>query len=288
MSEPNEPNELDELQAFFAAQLQSRRTLPKDAAISAQASKLIKASGTLSPVERLEIYREQFWLRHTSSLVEDFPGVSGILGQQAWAPLVEGYLAAHPPHSFTLRDLGLQFPAYVAAQHALEHHGLCSDMARLELAYVEIFDAEDAAPVAPEALASIAEDDWERVRIDFHPALRLLKTAYPVAALRRQLIEAQSSAATRGLPAPEAQCLLLFRRDLSMFHDVISEGAFALLSALTRRVPLVAACAEAQLEVPGEAASIEENVGAWFQSWAARGLIHQVQGLNAPLAGLHS
>ena len=272
----SESHELDELQAFFAEQLQTRRTLPKDALISAQASKLIKASGKLSPVERLEIYREQFWLRHTSSLVEDFPGVSGILGQQAWAPLVEGYLTAHPPRSFTLRDLGLQFPAYVETRQALPHHALCCDMARLELAYLEIFDAEDAAPVAPEALAGIAEDAWERVRIDFQPALRLLKTAYPVAALRRQLIEAQSSAENVLLPAREAQCVLLFRRDLSMFHERVSEGAYALLHALTRRVPLLPACAEAQREVPAEAASIEENVGAWFQSWAARGLIRDV------------
>ena len=269
-------NELDELQAFFAAQLQSRRFLPKNAAVSAQASQLIQASGTLSAVERLEIYREQFWLRHTSSLVEDFPGLSGILGQHAWASLVEGYLAAYPPQSFTLRDLGLQLPAYVQTQLALQQHDLCSDMARLELAYLEIFDAEDAAPVAPEALANIAEAEWERVRIDFHPAVRLLKTAYPVAALRRRLIEAQPNAQAVPLPAREAQCLLLFRRDLSMFHEVVTEGAHALLSALTRRVPLVPACAEAQREVPAEAASIEENVGAWFQSWAARGLITDV------------
>lgn len=269
-------SELDEIQAFFAAQLQSRRALPADARVSARASELFAATGALSPVERLELYREQFWLRHTSSLVEDFPGVSGILGQRAWAPLVEGYLATHPPRSFTLRDLGLKFPEYVEAQRTLAHHELCSNMARLELAYLEIFDAEDAAPVTPEALVNIAESAWERVRIEFHPAVRLLKTAYPVAALRRQLIEAQPHAESPPLPAPEAQYLLLFRREMALFHEQISEGAHALLRALTRRVPLVPACREAQHEVPSQASSIQENVGAWFQAWAARGLICKV------------
>src|ERR1700710_409227 len=127
-------SELDEIQAFFAAQMRSRRALTKDAAVSEQAARFVSSTGRLSPVERLEIYREQFWLRHTSSLVEDFPGVSGILGQRAWQPLVEGYLAAHPPQSFTLRDLGLRFPEYIAAQPTLEQHDLCCDMARLELA----------------------------------------------------------------------------------------------------------------------------------------------------------
>ena len=34
--------------------------------------------------------------------------MSGILGQAAWATLIEGYLEAHPPRSFTLRDLRLR------------------------------------------------------------------------------------------------------------------------------------------------------------------------------------
>jgi hypothetical protein len=269
-------SELDEIQAFFAAQLRSRRALTKDAAVSAQAERIVSRTGRLSPVERLEIYREQFWLRHTSSLVEDFPGVSGILGQRAWAALVEGYLEAHPPHSYTLRDLGLRFPEYVDSQSALEHHRLCSDMARLELAYLEIFDAADAPPISPEALARISDEAWPQVRITFHPALRLLKTEYPVAPLRRQLIEAQSSSENLPVPAREAHCQVLFRRDLQLFHEPISAGAYALLHALTRRVPLVPACEQAQAEVPSEAASIAESAAVWFQSWAARGLVVSV------------
>jgi hypothetical protein len=42
---------------------------------------------------------------------------------------------------------------------------------------------------------------------------------------------------------------------------VISEGAYALRLALTRRVPLVAACEQAQAGVPKAAASIAEKPG---------------------------
>jgi hypothetical protein len=271
------PSELDQIQLFFAEQLRKRRSLPKDAALSEQARSVVSAAGRLSPVERLEIYREQFWLRHTSSLVEDFPGLSGILGQAAWQPLVEGYLDAHPPQSYTLRDLGLRFPAYVATQHALEHYALCCDMARLELAYLEIFDAADSAPLNAAALAAIPEEAWPQARIELSPALRLLKVDHPVAALRKQLFFAQKSGETVAIPAPERQHLLLFRHDLAMFHEQLEPAAYALLEALTRRVPLVPACEQAQAENPEEAARIAENVGAWFQSWAARGFIASVE-----------
>ena len=267
-------NDLDEIQAYFATQLTSRRSLPKDAAASERARTVVKTQGALSAADRLEIYREQFWLRHTSSLVEDYPGVSRILGQAAWQALVEGYLDAHPPRSYTLRDLGLQFPAYVASQGQLEQHALCTDMARLELAYLELFDAADEAPVSPEALASIPEEAWERARIVFQPALRLLQVEYPVATLRRALLEAHAAVP---LPAPERHYLLLFRRDLQLFHEPISAAEHALLDALLSGTPLVPACEAALKRVPTAEAAIAENVASWFQSWAARGFVTAIE-----------
>ena len=268
--------DLDELQAFIATQLRSRRALPSDALLAQRAARLISTSGQLSPVERLEIYREQFWLRHTASLGEDFPGVSGILGQRAWQRLTEDYLDAHPPTTFTLRDLGLQLPEYIAGRLELEPElrVLCQDMARLERAYIEIFDAADALPITPEALAAVPEHAWEQAQLVIHPAVRLLALNYPVAELRKPLIEATDGAPSR--PAREPHCLLLFRdaqRDLQMFHERISAGAHALLGALMHPRSLLAACERAQAEVPGEAAIIAESIGPWFQSWAARGLI---------------
>jgi len=130
----------------------------------------------------------------------------------------------------------------------------------------------------PAALARISDDAWQRVRIAFHPALRLLKTEYPVAPLRRQLIEAQSSTENVRIPARDPHCQMLFRRDLRSFHEPISEAAYALLHALTRRVPLQAACEQAQAEVPAQAVSIAESAPSWFQSWAARGFVTGVVG----------
>ena len=276
-SPTDEPSELEQIQAFFAAQLRKRRALSKDPALAERARAIVSTTGQLSAIERLEIYREQFWLRHTASLIEDFPGLSGILGQTAWEALIEAYLEAHPPTSFTLRDLGLCLPQYVANQRQLPQHALCSDMARLELAYLEIFDAAEPAPLNAGALTGIPEAAWQRARIALHPALRVLAFEYPVATLRTQLFHARTSGEIVPLPARQPQHVLLFRRNLSMFHEPISAGAYALLSALTRRVPLVPACEQAQAEAPEEAQSIAENVGAWFQSWAARGFIASVE-----------
>jgi hypothetical protein len=270
-------NELDEIQAFMTAALQWRKALPNDRELATRAAACIAGNDVLSPVEQLEIYREQFWLRHTGSLVEDFPGVSGILGQDAWQRLSEEYLAAYPPASFTLRDLGARFPEFVERSSWLDHHALCVDMAHLELAYLEIFDAADAPPLDPHKLASMPENAWEHAEIVVNPALRLLAVRYPVPRLRRLLREAEVTLESVPIPEPEAAHLVLYRTDRQLFHDRLSAGASALLHALQERVPLLPACERAQLEVPEEAEAIARDVGQWFQEWGARGFVIDVR-----------
>src|ERR1041384_5709314 len=178
---------LSPLQEQLVSAIRARRALPGDAAWRAFADAHLGGSSRLSPVEQLEIYREQFWLRHTSSLVEDFPGLGGILGQAEWEKLPEAYLSQVDPESYTLRDLGFRLPEFLDQAGWLSHQELCLDMARLELAYIEVFDAPDTLPVAPENLASIPEESFTEARLVLAPCVRLLSLRYPVADLRRRL-----------------------------------------------------------------------------------------------------
>ena len=73
--------DLVRLQEWLAANIRSPRALTRDADLTREAARHLTGQGRLRPVDQLEISREQFWLRHTASLVEDFPGVGRILGQ---------------------------------------------------------------------------------------------------------------------------------------------------------------------------------------------------------------
>lgn len=265
-----------ETQSWMAPLLRRRRALPQDEEVGAAARLHIGGNDRLSPVEQLEIYREQFWLRHTSSLVEDFPGLSGILGQEEWEQLVEGYLEAATLSSFSLRDLGDGMPAYVERASALPHHDLCADMARLEWAYVEVFDAEDAPPLDGRKLATIPEDAWPSARIVFAPALALLEVRYPVADLRRKLREATSEPIP--IPSPERQNLVIYRgADKNLFHTPVSDLAYALIGALRKGFPLGQASELAAERVPNEAPTLESDVGEWFLDWGRRGWVIDVE-----------
>lgn len=264
---------LAELQAELAGLWQRRRALDTDPTVQEQAARIASGNDRLSPAEQIEVYREQFWLRHTASLVEDFEGLGGILGQKDWERLIEDYLATHPPRSFNLRDLGELLPAFVERSTWLPHHALCFDMARVEWAYIEVFDAADAPPLDPARLGTIPESAWETARIVLAPSLRLSSVGYPVARLRRDIRNKE----TVTLPAPEPENLVIYRDGArNLRHQPVSRGAFCLLEELARGTPLVAACQTAMSRVPEEAPAIEQSIGAWFQDFAARAWVVDV------------
>jgi hypothetical protein len=272
-------SEREALQRWIVECVQSRTALPHNEAISAVARGRLTGNARLSPVEQLEIYREQFWLRHTASLVEDFPGVGGILGQSEWEKLVESYLEMASPRAWTLRELGRRFPRHVESQHDLPHHALCRDMARLEWCFIELFDAAEHPPLDLAKLATLPSSTLETGQIALSPALALLEVGYPVADLRVELMAARSSreATPVSIPEPESQCLVLYRGlDRRLYHRPVGPEAFALLDALGRGLSLVSACEHALEQAPAHAERLQRNVGTWFQQWVKRGWIVDV------------
>jgi hypothetical protein len=265
---------LDELQQIAARLLRSRRALPARPDAAAFADAEISGNARLSPVEQLEIYREQFWLRHTSALLEDFPGVAGVIGQADWERLCEEYLERTPPASYDLAELGHAFATHVASSDWLEHRLLVADMARLEWAYVVAFGAEDAPRLDPAAIAAVPDEAWESASLVLSPSLTLLRVSYPVVALRRKLVTPEEEAVA--IPEPEAACLAVFRRDLSTRVETLSEAAFALLEALRDGKALMPALQTAAERTRVSLDEIGAELGAWFSAWSREGIVVRI------------
>jgi hypothetical protein len=98
--------------------------------MEAVASGLFKSTDALSSLERLEIYCKSYWFRLIESLSEDFPGLSTVLGSEAFERLARAYLDDCPSRSFTLRDLGNRLENWLQEHqdHAGDHAALALDM----------------------------------------------------------------------------------------------------------------------------------------------------------------
>jgi len=261
----------------MAAFLRRPRDLGTDEEARRFAETQLTGSARLSPVEQLEIYREQFYLRHTASLVEDFPGVGGILGQADWDRLVWDFLATRAPTSFDLAELGAGLADFAATRDWLPARDLVVDMARFEYAHLEVFAAPDSAPLDPAKLGAVPADAWERARLLPDSGLRLLALGYPVAPLRAQLLETrEDGSAGPPLPPPKPVFLAVHRRNLGVFHDELEPDAFALLAHVARGEPLGVACDSAAREAGVSMESLGAKLERWFAEWSARGYVVDV------------
>lgn len=146
---------------------------------------VIKPNDRLTSFQRLEIYNRQYWFRVLGSLAEDFPGLQAVVGERRFEKLCQDYLIAHPSRSHTLRDLGRHLHDWLCDHpgHAGRRHLLALDMARLEWANIESFDAATLPVITQDGLLDFASDA-SGLRLRLQPSLRLITVSHPVDDIR--------------------------------------------------------------------------------------------------------
>lgn len=277
-SEPVAPASLLRSQAFLTEVFQREHPVVGDEALSIAVGNFVTGSRTMTPAEQVDVYRHQFWLRHRSSLEEDYPGLQHIIGDEAFDVFVRAYLTAYPPKTPSLRDLGADIFRFAETYEGFpaDARALALDMIRYELAWVDVFDGPDPTPLDAQVIAAIPAEAWSSARIRLNPFVARLSLEHDVHRLRYAL-KANESAA---LPTrkPEGVRLALYRaRNVLHFEELTPDG-FALLQALDEGVPLVPACERITAGKSDETiAELNASIGAWFSAWARFGFITGIE-----------
>ena len=273
------PADLGALQDFVARAVRELEPLGEHAEIALATPALVAGNARLSPVQQLDIYREQFWLRHVAVMEEDFVSLHTLLGHDAFHELSRDYLTAHPPRSFTLRDLGDELATFLAASPKYAGDALLADLARLEWCFVEAFDASEAPPLDVSRIAAAREEDWPRATLVLHPSVQRVVLAHPAHAYRAAARRYQSDGGDApARPAPARTCVVVYRGPEVLHYIDLEPPAFALLDALASGTPLEQACERAAAEAGiGDASALEGQVGAWFQQWTGLGWVSEVR-----------
>ena len=262
--------ELPKLQSEIATFVRQNMAISDHPRSFKSAQKLATGNARMTPCDQLDVYREQFFLRHVGSLREDFPTLEHLLGVEKFEKMCAEYLAAAPPRSFALRDASDRMGAFLKTVAPYASDALLADCANVEWAFIEAFDAADAPPLDVSVLASIDEDAWDRAVIHFHPSLRFLDLAHPAHEFRTQV----RSGKKPDRPASRATRVVAFRSaDDTLRWLEVEPAAFALLRALSEKKPLgEAGEVAAQID-----AGVGEKIGAWFQAWTQNGWISRIE-----------
>jgi hypothetical protein len=251
------------------AGLRSRPARKLVPAAASNPESVVLPSKALSSVERLELYAHMYYARLIEIMEVEYPTTRQILGAHEFAVACRRFIARNPSRSRTLNSMSSKFPDFLA-RHLPRgpRRGLVADVARIERAMEDVFDAPRAEPMTAAQFAAIGADQWERVRLNVNPALRLLTLRYPV----NDYMNAVRAGRKPRVPRPRTTFAIVYRRGYQVFRRDQEPEQFKLLAALVSGRVLAAAVRASIGGRSGSADRLAAKLGAWFREWAAAGI----------------
>jgi hypothetical protein len=222
---------------------------------------VVLPSQQLSAVERLDIYAHMYFARLVEVMEAEYPAVRQLLGPRAFDTACRRFLAKHPSRARLLNGLSAGFPDYLARTLSRTHRNrLAVDIARIERAMEDVFDAPVAVPMTAAEFAAVGE----ATRLRVTPALVSLALRYPANAYMNALRRGERPR----IPQPRATCVIVFRRGFQVLRRDQEPEQFRLLRALAAGKPLSAAVRASVGGRSGSADRVARRLGRWFEEWA--------------------
>jgi hypothetical protein len=224
----------------------------------------VRGDSTLSAEQRLQIYADMYRARLLDVLREDFPRTLAVVGDDAFVTLGCAYLARCPSRHPSIRHAGDRFVGFLDTQAVVPP--FLSDLARLEWARVEVFDAADVVPLALADLQSVPAEAWPALTFEPIDACIVVESRWPV---HRIWAEAETGASIRSEDANTS--VRVWREHWSVSHaamGVVEQRAFR---ALQRGAPFAELCAVVASELD-ESRAVRE-MGAILLRWIEDGVL---------------
>lgn len=249
---------------------------------------LVVSDARASADERVQIYANMYRLRIAEALESQFPRVARLLGADAFAELAFGYVTDHPSRNPSLRFIGASLPDWLERTHG--SLGL-SDLARLEWARSDIFDAIDEPTLTVDALRAWPLDDFLRLPVKLVAAHRIVTVDFAITAFWERIGAAPASGEAlddddetcghaHAAPVdvqvddaelPAGESILVWRQGASVVHRAIADEERYVLELAAKGTTFGAICDALPSFRTTEEASAQAF--AWLWSWTTAELL---------------
>lgn len=289
MSTPGPTAALASLQADFAQALYGSAS---DEVAGLARHLALRPDGSAA---RVDVYRRAYRARLVSALRDNFEVLVQALGDEAFDALAAAYVQAHPPTQPSIRWFGHALADFMAGPgEACVSHPALVDLARMDWALRQAFDAADAPVLGVDALRAVAPPRWARLRFVLHPSVQMLPLEWQVEPAWRALRAAlDRDAAAPGpadhrdravfsddatpevpVPLPGAHVLLVWRRGLHTQWRSLAADEAAMLRAVAQDADFACLCEQAlEAKVDAPAAF----VAGLLQRWVADELLSAIR-----------
>jgi hypothetical protein len=213
---------------------------------------------------RLDVYAGAYGARLVEVLGESFPAVRMALGRKPFERCIGDFVREHPSRFRSARAYGEALSPWLAANLAGPRARGVADLARLEWAMADAFDAADAIALEPGSLAAIDPAEWPRLQFAFSPTLQRLTLTSNAVAWWKFACAAQPRPGR--WRATASQRWLVWREDLAVFYRRLSPTEAQALDAARAGSCFGELCAQLS---PAQAARL-------LHDWFTAGLIVKI------------
>ena len=217
----------------------------------------------VAPARRFAVYRNNVTLGLAGALESRFPASIKLVGADFFRALAVLFARADPPRSPLLLTYGDELPAFVEGFEPAQEVPYLADVMRLEIARSQAYHAADAEPASLDALSALPPEQLSEIRVVFHPAARLLRSAFPAATIWQMNAGGEVSEITDW----SGEDALVTRPYLDVAVQILPPGGYAFLAALQGGEPLGVATEAAFAEAA--AFDLAAAVAALVQSGVA-------------------
>jgi hypothetical protein len=189
------------------------------------------------------------------------------VGDEVFATLASRYLVRHPSTHPSVRHLGRRFAEFLVSERTVPP--FLADLARLEWARVEVFDAPDVDPLSLSDLVPIRPSEWPMLRFRLVPACAVVESAWPVHEIWTAARDDADGG--RGRWEPRATTVRVWRQGWSVSHAAMGAAERQAFRVLERGEPFASLCASLEGDLDAEAAARE--VGGLLMRWLEDGLL---------------
>jgi Putative DNA-binding domain len=221
------------------------------------------------------VYQNAYIGRLVEILGNDYEDLRAYCGPAAFQRIAEAYVAAHPSQSQNARWFGAKMATFLSLDARYARRPQLAELAAIEAALSNAFDATDAPHVTMEALAQHAPEQWGRLAFGPHPSVARLDVSTNAFAIWCAIKQAS--------PVPRLkrtnQSLVIWRKGtMPMIRELQSEEAM-LWTEAGRGARFEVLCEmAAAFDNPDEAAM---RVAGYLQGWISTEMLTSAT-LSAP------
>jgi hypothetical protein len=218
--------------------------------------------GSLPPLARLKIYHDAYRWRLLEVMQDHFAQTHRYLGDGFFQSEALAFIEAHPSEHHSLRDYGHAWPEWLAARFPDDTD--MADLARLEWALRQAFDAANRCALTLADLGHVPTDAWATVGFELAPGTTVLHLSHDVAPLWQSLAREEAPEPVRSRPTG----VLVWRQGWQPHFRTLQESEALAVEALLAGRSFSEACAHLVASPNGET-----QVGQWLQTWVEEGLL---------------